>query len=303
MDSYETMYTDSFLEYLRAERNRSEKTVESYRRSLEEFEVFFEGLNEGLTWATVDASVVREWMIKMLDEEGLKASSVSLKLSALRTFYHYLMLVGMVKQSPMTKVMNPKKAKVLPTFVREQEMEQLLDLMAEGEDFPEVRNRLIVLMLYMTGIRRAELLGLTDADILLDEHVLKVTGKRNKQRLIPFGEELTAEVRRYQALRNQTFEGRPRGNRFFLNDTGGNLSQSAVERIVNESLALVTSQQKRSPHVLRHSFATQMLNHGADLQSIQKLLGHESLETTQIYTHLSFEELKREYQGAHPRSK
>ena len=297
------MCTDSFLEYLRAERNRSEKTVDSYRRSLEEFEVFFEGLNEGLTWKTVDVSVVREWVIKMLDEDGLKASSVSLKLSALRTFYHYLMLVGQVKQSPMTKVMNPKKAKVLPTFVREQEMDRLLDLMAEGNGFPEVRNRLIILMLYMTGIRRAELLGLTDADILLDEHILKVTGKRNKQRLIPFGEELSAEVRKYQTLRNQTFEGRKTGGRFFLNDAGNNLAPSGVERIVRESLALVISQQKRSPHVLRHSFATQMLNHGADLQSIQKLLGHESLETTQIYTHLSFEELKREYQGAHPRSK
>lgn len=296
------MCTDSFLEYLRAERNRSEKTVDSYRRSLEEFEEFFEGLNEGLTWKTVDASVVREWVIKMLDEDGLKASSVSLKLSALRTFYHYLMLVGQVKQSPMTKVMNPKKAKVLPTFVREQEINRLLELMAEGENFPEVRNRLIILMLYMTGIRRAELLGLTDADILLDEHVLKVTGKRNKQRLIPFGEELSSEVRKYQALRNQTFEGRRTGDRFFLNDAGNNLTPSGVERIVRGSLALVTSQQKRSPHVLRHSFATQMLNHGADLQSIQKLLGHESLETTQIYTHLSFEELKREYQGAHPRS-
>ena len=297
-----TMCKESFLEYLKAERNRSDKTVASYRRSLGEFESFFEGLNEGLTWETVDASVVREWVIWMLDAQGMKASSVALKLSALRTFYHYLMMVGRVGQTPMTKVTNPKKSKKLPTFVREQDMQRLLELMAEGATFPEVRNRLIVLMLYMTGMRRAELLGLKDASVMLDERLVKVTGKRDKQRLIPFGAELEAEVRKYQELRNRTFGGPHAEGWLFLNDKGQRLTEGAVERIVNTSLSLVTTPQKRSPHVLRHTFATQMLNHGADLQSIQKLLGHESLETTQIYTHVSFEELKSEYQGAHPRS-
>lgn len=297
------MCTDSFLEYLKAERNRSDKTIESYRRSLKEFEEFFEGLNEGLTWETVDASVVREWTIKMLDDNRLSATSVGLKLSALRTFYRYLMMMGKVKQTPMTKVPNPKKRKVLPVFVREQEMERLLEIMAEGKSFPEVRDRLVILMLYMTGMRRAELLGLTDASVMLDERTIKVTGKRDKQRLIPIGEELAARVREYQQLREQTFGDSTRGGQLFLNDKGAPLGIPTVERIVNDSLALVTNQKKRSPHVLRHTFATQMLNHGADLQSIQKLLGHASLETTQVYTHLSFEELKNEYQGAHPRSK
>ena len=297
------MCTDSFFEYLKAERNRSDKTIESYRRSLKEFEEFFEGLNEGLTWETVDASVVREWTIKMLDDNRLSATSVGLKLSALRTFYRYLMMMGKVKQTPMTKVPNPKKRKVLPVFVREQEMERLLEIMAEGKSFPEVRDRLVILMLYMTGMRRAELLGLTDASVMLDERTIKVTGKRDKQRLIPIGEELAARVREYQQLREQTFGDSTRGGQLFLNDKGAPLGIPTIERIVNDSLALVTNQKKRSPHVLRHTFATQMLNHGADLQSIQKLLGHASLETTQVYTHLSFEELKNEYQGAHPRSK
>ena len=297
------MCTDSFFEYLKAERNRSDKTVESYRRSLKEFEEFFEGLNEGLTWETLDASVVREWTIKMLDNDGMSATSVALKLSALRTFYRYLMMLGKVKQTPMTRVPNPKRRKVLPVFVREQEMERLLDIMSEGTTFPEVRNRLIILMLYMTGMRRAELLGLTDASIQLDERIIKVTGKRDKQRLIPIGDELAKRVVEYQQLREQTFGESTRGGLLLLSDRGKPLGVSTVERIVRDSLALVTNQQKRSPHVLRHTFATQMLNHGADLQSIQKLLGHESLETTQVYTHLSFEELKNEYQGAHPRSK
>ena len=297
------MCTDSFLEYLKAERNRSDKTVQSYGRSLKEFKEFFEDLNEGLTWETVDAAVVREWAIKLLDADGLSPASVNLKLSALRTFYRYMMMVEKVWKSPMARVPNPKKRKVLPVFVREQEMERLLELMSEGKTFPEVRNRLIVLMLYMTGMRRAELLGLTDADVMQDEGTVKVTGKCDKQRLIPIGGELAGQVRDYQQLREQTFGAGTHGGRLLLDDKGAPLSVSKLETIVRDTLALVTNQQKRSPHVLRHTFATQMLNHGADLQSIQKLLGHESLETTQIYTHLSFEELKNEYQGAHPRSK
>lgn len=296
------MCTDSFLEYLKAELNRSVQTVKSYRCSLEEFEVFFEGLNEGLTWETVDATVIREWVVKMLEDEGLSHSSVRLKLSALRAFYRYMLLTGRVERTPMAKVANPKKQKKLPAFVREQEMQRLLELMAEETTFPAVRDRLIILMLYTTGMRRAELLGLTDASVMLAEHQVKVTGKRNKQRLIPFGDELADEVRKYQRLRDQTFGQGAADGSLLLNNKGLPLKETEVERIVKDSLALVTRQQKRSPHVLRHTFATQMLNHGADLQSIQKLLGHESLETTQIYTHLSFEELKKEYKGAHPRS-
>ena len=296
------MLINSFLEYLRTERNRSERTVESYQSSLEEFEVFFEGLNEGLTWETVSSDVVREWVVKLLDDDHLSSASVRLKLSALRTFYRYLLMVEKVKCSPMTKVTTPKKERVLPSFVREQDMDRLLSLLAEGATFPDIRDRLVILMLYMTGIRRAELLGLTDVSVRMDEQVVKVTGKRNKQRLIPIGSELVYEIRRYQSLRDKSFGKRSHDAALFVNNKGRRLSEPEVERIVRDKLALVTSQQKRSPHVLRHSFATHMLNHGADLQSIQKLLGHESLETTQIYTHLSFEELKNEYQSAHPRS-
>ena len=296
------MLINSFLEYLRTERNRSERTVESYQSSLEEFEVFFEGLNEGLTWETVSSDVVREWVVKLLDDDHLSSASVRLKLSALRTFYRYLLMVEKVKCSPMTKVTTPKKERVLPSFVREQDMDRLLSLLAEGATFPDIRDRLVILMLYMTGMRRAELLGLTDVSVRMDEQVVKVTGKRNKQRLIPIGSELVYEIRRYQSLRDKSFGKRSHDAALFVNNKGRRLSEPEVERIVRDKLALVTSQQKRSPHVLRHSFATHMLNHGADLQSIQKLLGHESLETTQIYTHLSFEELKNEYQSAHPRS-
>ncbi len=296
------MLKDSFLEYLRSERNRSSNTVVKYEVALREFETFFKSLGEGLDWNTVDASVVREWILYMVDEEGKTESTVCLHLSALRSFYRYLTLVGKVHKNPMAKVVAPKKKKALPSFVREQDMDNLLDKTDFGNDFRGARDRLVVLMLYTTGMRRAELLGLRDEDIRLDDGVIKVTGKRNKQRLIPFGEELRGAVEHYLELRNAEFAATSGNARFFLGRKGQGLSVAEVERIVGERLATVPNLSKRSPHVLRHTFATVMLNHGAGLETIQKLLGHERVETTQIYTHLSLEELKNEYKDAHPHS-
>ena len=294
------MWIDSFLEYLRSDRGYSPLTVRKYGDSLVAFQNFFEGLDKTLTWNTVDASVVREWIVFMLDEEGKDVSTVNYGgLSPLRTFYKYLRRMGWVDVNPMEKVVAPKMPKKLPSFVREAEMDRLLDEMKDDTSFEGIRDRLIVMMFYETGIRRAELLSLKDADIDLRTMQLKVTGKRNKQRIVPFGEELKGQVAQYLSVRNELLKNTP--ERLFVKKDGKPVSYANVGAIVKKNLSLVTQQKKRTPHVLRHSFATAMLNNDADLGSIQKLLGHENLATTEIYTHLSFEELKNVYKNAHPR--
>ena len=294
------MLKEKFLEYFKSEKNCSDQTIVSYGTDLTEFERFFESLHEGVTWTSVDESVVREWMVYLLDERKMKSASVNRKLSTLRSFYRYLIKIGELKVNPMTRITGPKKEKVLPVFIREKEMDRLIDLLEEDKSYEGVLNKTVVLMFYLTGIRRAELLGLEDKDIDFAGKQIKVTGKRNKQRIIPFGKELEDCMREYLESRFMEFG---RGfEKFFIDTKGKCLSEDKAGRIVKESLSKVTTQRKRSPHVLRHTFATAMLNHEADLSSIQKLLGHASLNATQIYTHVSFEELKKTYQSAHPRS-
>ena len=292
----------NFLDYLRAELNRSERTVENYGTALREFQTFFQSLGEGTTWETVDADIIREWIVYMMDEESKKPATVSLALSALRTYYKYLMRTGKTQTNPTSKIKSPKKSKQLPSFVKDESLELLLDSGEFAEGFEGKRDRLIILMLYSTGMRRAEILSLQDKDILHSERTIKVTGKRMKQRLIPISAELLKEIDDYVQSRDEHFKDGYEGTNFLIGKKGKNLRPDEIHRIVTENLSRVTTQRKRSPHVLRHSFATAMLNNGADLQSIQQLLGHESLETTQVYTHLSFEELKDTYNKAHPRS-
>lgn len=294
------MLTEDFLEYFRTERNKSELTVLSYRKDLEEFETFFESLKENITWTNVDESVVREWVIYLMDDQHMTASSVNRKLSALRSFFHYLLRMQVVTSNPMTRITGPKKQKYLPVFVRENEMNIMLEELSRDDTYEGILSLTVILMLYLTGMRRAEILSLSDRDIDFSSKQIKVTGKRNKQRVIPFGNELESQIKRYLYAREQQF-----GVGFenlFINKKGTPLSKAQISEIVKRELSTVTTQQKKSPHVLRHTFATAMLNSGADLTSIQKLLGHASLATTQVYTHVSFEELKNAYQNAHPRS-
>lgn len=292
-------WTDSFLEYLKSERNYSDYTLENYSHSLLEFQKFCESLGESLTWATITSSVIREWIVYMLDEQALSSATANLHLSALRSFYKYLRMMSFVDINPMVKVTGPKRKKPLPSFIREGEMDRLLEIMNEDQSFSGVRDRLVIMMFYETGMRRAEMLTLTDADIDLSAKQIKVLGKRNKQRIIPFGQELENEIKKYLELRKGITTEIP--DRFLLSDSGKPVSNVYLGNVVSQNLSLVTTQKKRSPHVLRHSFATAMLNNDADLGSIQKLLGHQSLATTEVYTHLSFEELKNVYRNAHPR--
>jgi integrase/recombinase XerC len=293
------LWIDSFLEYLEAERNYSLATIESYAKDLAEFQDFMEGQSPGTSWTTVRSDGVREWVIYLLDEQRLAASSVNRKLSALRSYYKYLRRVGRVSANPMEKVTAPKKRKPLPSFVRESEMDRLLEMTKEDVSFKGIRDRLILMVFYETGIRRAELLSMTDASVDLVARQIKVTGKRNKQRIVPFGEELEKEFESYLAAREGLHGDRPPV--LFVNENGAAMTESQVSNLVKKYLSMVTTIEKKSPHVLRHSFATAMLNNHADLTSIQKLLGHASVATTEIYTHVSFEDLKSEYKNAHPR--
>lgn len=294
------LWTDSFLKYLAAERNYSSATIGSYAKDLSMFQEFLEEQNPNASWTAVEAEDVREWVIYLMDEQKMAASSVNRRLSAMRSFYKYLRRVGRVSINPMEKVVAPKKKRPLPYYVRESEMDRLLELTAEDRSFKGVRDRLVLMMFYETGIRRAELLGMTDASVDLVTKQIKVTGKRNKQRIIPFGEELENEIKAYQMAREETL-GQRTFPALFVTEKGTAMNEKQVSKIVKENLSKVTTIKKRSPHVLRHSFATAMLNNKADLTSIQKLLGHESVSTTEIYTHVSFEELKSEYKNAHPR--
>jgi integrase/recombinase XerC len=293
------MMIDQFLNYLRYERNRSPRTVQLYEENLRDFETYVQGLDDCLSLETVDTDVVRSWVEHLMDQ-GKKATTVNLGLSAVRTFYRYALLRHIVAKDPAHAVTGPKKAKPLPQFVRESEMDELLDEQHWTEEYNNVRARTIILMFYETGIRLAELVGLDDADVDLAAMQLKVTGKRNKQRIVPFGEELAAALRDYVARRDREVERQSPA--LFLDRKGERISRSVVQRIVKTHLTGFTTLKKRSPHVLRHSFATAMLNNGAGLESVKKLLGHESLETTEIYTHTTLEQLKRVYNEAHPRA-
>ncbi len=271
---------------------------------MKEFERFYLGLDSELDWNSIDADVVRQWEVSIM-ERGNKASSVGRRLSALRTFYRFLMKRKMVTKDPAHLVRAPKKDKTLPGYVREEEMNHLFDGDFFDASFKGVRDKTILLTFYSTGIRLSELTGLRLCDFDMNQMQLKVTGKRNKQRLVPFGVELRDSMREYLSIRGQFCSERGFSTDVLFVDerAGGEMSPSGVRGMVKRCLSLVTTQQKRSPHVLRHSFATSMLNHHADLQSVKELLGHESLSTTEVYTHTSFEELKEVYKHAHPRAK
>lgn len=298
------MWIKSFVDYLRYERNLSEHTIAGYEADLKEFERFYLGLDSELDWNSIDADVVRQWEVSIM-ERGNKASSVGRRLSALRTFYRFLMKRKMVTKDPAHLVRAPKKDKTLPGYVREEEMNHLFDGDFFDASFKGVRDKTILLTFYSTGIRLSELTGLRLPDFDMNQMQLKVTGKRNKQRLVPFGVELGDSMSEYLSIRGQFCSERGFSTDVLFVDerAGSEMSPSGVREMVKRYLSLVTTQQKRSPHVLRHSFATSMLNHHADLQSVKELLGHESLSTTEVYTHTSFEELKEVYKHAHPRAK
>lgn len=293
------MLIEAFLDYLRYERNYSDKTIKEYGTDIAQFRIFVQGEDTEFKPSEVQSGMVREWIISLMDQ-GLASSSVNRKLSSLRSFYKFLLKRGEVKVDPLRKTTGPKKNKPLPVFVKEVDMDKLLDETDFGEGFAGCRDRLIIETFYATGIRLSELIGLTDGDIDLIASTIKVTGKRNKQRIIPFGEELKKSLTEYFNIRSETVP--VKANAFFIKENGEKLSKGLVYNIVKKNLSKVVTTKKRSPHVLRHTFATTMLNNEAELGAVKELLGHSSLAATEIYTHTTFEELKKVYKQAHPRA-
>ncbi|MBS1319202.1 MAG: tyrosine recombinase XerC [Parabacteroides sp.] len=294
------MLIDSFLDYLRYERNYSNYTIEAYSKDLRQFEEYVK-LNKESVFVPgdVDADLVRSWIVSLMDEK-ISPVSVNRKLSSLKSFFKLLMKQGSISVNPLRLITGPKTKKPLPYFVRDKEMELLLDGDGFDEDFEGVRDRLILEMLYDTGIRRSELIGIQDSDVDFGAMQIRVTGKRNKQRLIPFAEGLKNLIQAYTEVRNR--EVGSESGWFFVRKNGEQLSAGIVYTIVKKKLSEIPTLAKRSPHVLRHSFATSMLNNGAELNAVKELLGHSSLASTSVYTHTTFEELKKVYH-AHPRAK
>ena len=289
---------ENFLKFLRLERNYSQKTVDNYKADLEQFKLFFGKLKADLSWKDVDGDIIRDWIENMMDK-GNAPSSVNRRLSALRSYYRYALKRGFVESDPTYNIQGPKNKKVLPQFLKETEMDRLIDPRMWTDKYKDVLARTIIITFYSTGVRVSELVGLDMKDVNFVTHELKVTGKRNKQRIIPFGEELETTLTTYLQKRDSEVGT---CDALFVTEKGERVTASQVRTMVKANLAKVSTLKKKSPHVLRHTFATAMLNNKAGLGSVKKLLGHENIATTEIYTHVTFEQLKKAYNEAHPRA-
>ncbi|MCQ2317422.1 MAG: tyrosine-type recombinase/integrase [Bacteroidales bacterium] len=287
---------ERFIRYIETEKRYSTHTVSAYCCDLEQFGSYLINIYEldDMTKATDD--MVRSYIVS-LKNEGLENRSINRKISSLRAFYKFCLREKVLKVTPMQGVKSLRRPKELAKFVPEQDMEKVE--FAEGDDFKERRDELIFEMLYQTGMRQAELRGLKDSDVGEDTLLIKVHGKRNKERLIPVSRELVDMIVSYKKIRDAQFPGNINVS-LIVDDKGRPAGPTFVYNIVHRILEGVTTLRQKSPHVLRHTFATHLLNEGADIRAIQRLLGHASLGSTQIYTHNTIEQLKEIYQFAHP---
>jgi len=288
-----------FLNHLKYEKRYSTNTLTAYENDLDQFILFGKKLVEDFCVEEVDYHLIRQWIVSLMDN-GISAKSVNRKISTLKTFFKFLLREGLIEKNPTDKIAIPKMGKKLPVFVQETEINRLLDGKFFTEDFEGRRDKAVVSLFYGTGIRLSELVGIRFADLNLNEKMVKVNGKRDKERLVPFPLEIASVLSDYICLRNELF---PEAENFlFLTGNGEPVYNKLIYRIVKRQLSLVTTVEKKSPHILRHSYATHLLNRGADLNAIKELLGHANLAATQIYTHTTFEQLKKVYKQAHPRA-
>jgi integrase/recombinase XerC len=286
-----------FLDYIRFEKRYSVHTVISYSRDLDQFEIYLGEVYELNDLLEAGHQMVRSWIVKLM-EVGITARTINRKLSTLKSFYKYSLRQGEITKNPMNKVVAPKTAKKLPEFVEQDKMQLLFRDDVFSDDFASLRDRLMLELLYATGIRLSELVGLKESDV--SANAIKVLGKRNKERIIPVGNFLMELIQNYL---NKKKEISLEQNEYLLvTDRGDKLYDKFVYRKVNYYLGVITTANKKSPHVLRHTFATHMLNNGADLNAIKELLGHANLSATQVYTHNTIEKLKNVHSQAHPRA-
>lgn len=297
-----------FLDYIAIEKKYSQHTVKAYHDDLRDFCMFL-GLQDMSEFdpKMVDESDVKSWLLYLAEEKHNRPRSLRRKLTSVHCLYHFLLSLDLVKRDITRKVVPPKVDKPLPVFFKPTEMEHATEMDDAADDFESIRNCLIIEMLYQTGMREAEIVGLKDTDVDPGQQQIRVFGKRKKERVVPIGSALIEQIHSYLAVRGELLNGFP-SPAFFVRKqkrTGDivPLGTNTVYTIVRARMGEVSTLKKHSPHVLRHTFATTMLNNGADIRSIQALLGHSSLSTTQIYTHTTFEQVKEEYNAAHPRAK
>ncbi len=291
------MVIKQFLDYIQFEKHYSVHTILAYRNDLLQFCSYLGVDADAFDPVLVTELDVREWLIQLLQSET--PQTVNRKISSLKALWRFCMKMGMLEKDILRKIISPKKKRPIPVFYKDSEMDEILS-QPVPDDFEAVRDHLIIRMFYETGIRRSELVGLKDTDVDLADCTLLVLGKRNKQRMIPFGEGLASEIRNYMDARMQLF-GSDTGS-FFVRKNGKPLYPNLVYNMVHKRMSQVSTLHRQSPHVLRHTFATTMLNHGADMDAVKELLGHASLAATQIYTHATFDEIHNIYKHAHPRA-
>ena len=288
-----------FLQYIKYIKHYSPHTVLSYQKDLEQF-FFYSGFDAGSEESAVNAQNIREWMVHLM-ENGNTARTTNRKISAIKRYFGYLLKEGIINTNPAKRVLTPKMDKKLPVFVSEDHMDNLLDQVEFGDDYIGFRNRVLIETFYNTGMRLSELVNLQIGDVDFSQRTIKVLGKRNKERIIPISPVFYELLQEYINARSEEFPGL-KVEYLFLTSNGKKIYPRLVYRIVHRFLTMVTTVDKKSPHVLRHTFATHMLNKGADLNAIKELLGHANLSATEVYTHNTFEKLKSVYKQAHPRA-
>lgn len=295
------MWKEKFIHYLRAEKNYSSHTEISYLNDLSQFETFIVREKGVFDITQIEPDHIRIWIAEMV-ESGIKPRSVKRKLSAVKSFYKYLRKQQVVSKNPAEWVNSPKIDKKLPSFANDHQLSSILeDSVFDDANFETVRNRMILELFYLTGMRRSELLSLCDTDIDTYAKTIKVTGKRNKQRIIPLSDKTLQKIEHYISLRDKNNENKNR--LLFVKNNGEAMYPAMIYKIIHDQLESIPTLAKKSPHTLRHSFATEMLNNGAEINAVKELLGHSSLASTEVYTHVTFEELKKVYHNAHPRAK
>ncbi|MBN2773337.1 MAG: tyrosine-type recombinase/integrase [Prolixibacteraceae bacterium] len=291
-------YQESFLNYLKYEKRFSPHTLVAYKKDLGQFVLYCTEMSGDFNVKEVNSKLIRDWVVALM-ECGLTPRSVNRKVSTLKSFFKYLLKEDVVSENPVIHIPLPKIRKKLPGFIEEENLNHLLDDGLFEPDFAGTRDKLIIALLYGTGIRLSEMLNLKDNDINTKEYLIKVLGKRNKERIIPYPRGLNRIISDYQLLRQEKFGS---GRSFLLlTDKGEEPYPKLIYRAVKNNLNKVTTLEKKSPHVLRHTYATHLLNRGADLNAVKELLGHTNLAATQVYTHTTFEKLQSVYKQTHPR--